>query len=124
MIQAHIHRICLALSTCTLMICGQAAAATNENANEPIMRKLIGEVKRCWTVPLFSTGVTVQVAISLDRNGNLIGKPALIKPKATKKYQEISQIALKAVVDCAPYRTVKEHPDKYDALSEVRFYFE
>ncbi|KAB2723387.1 hypothetical protein [Brucella intermedia] len=88
------------------------------------MRKLIEEVKRCWTVPPFTTGVTVQVAISLDRNGKLIGKPVLIKPKNTAKYREVSQIALKAAADCAPYRTVKAHPDQYDALKEVKFYFE
>nr|WP_181377354.1 cell envelope integrity protein TolA [Ochrobactrum sp. LM19] len=101
-----------------------SSARQNDPAMQRALESLIDQVKQCWTIRPYTTGVAVIVRVEFNRDGSISGSPTLHKPRHSPRYKDISQLALKAVADCAPYQAVRNNPHKYGKLREMLFYFE
>lgn len=90
-----------------------------------IVEQLKMAVTPCWLAPDTSKTppLVVTVKIQLAKDGSIIGQPKVLTPKKTKAYDLIAKNAVRAIMRCAPFKTIPENADLYDKLKDVNINF-
>jgi hypothetical protein len=76
---------------------------------------LVGQIKQCWNLlpSDINSGLNVRLMVSLNRDGTVIGTPAIISADASAAGGAIARAAQRAVMNCGPYRLSAEAYDEW-----------
>jgi hypothetical protein len=95
------------VATLTLSIMASTAAA------ESSLTSLVQQVQRCWKIPYGEPPAKVSMRVKLTRDGSIQGKPEVLSTSPNGRF---AAAAVQAILECAPYAAVKEHPEARDII--------
>jgi len=64
--------------------------------------RLVAQMHKCWTPRPPKVGLSVELIVDLDREGNVVGTPRLASNPG-RDTRQFADAAIKAVKDCGPY---------------------
>ncbi|MFJ7352586.1 hypothetical protein ACIQWS_00310 [Phyllobacterium sp. NPDC097923] len=81
-------------------------------------------VQRCWNRPEYKgPPLIVTLKVQLAKDGSIVGKPEILRPKKDKTFNSIAESAVRAIMRCAPFNTVPENPNLYEYLNKIEMSF-
>ena len=86
--------------------------------------RISAQLRECWRLPGSGGGASIPVVTvkwQLNRDGSLRGVPKVIGRRSSPTYRVAAENAVRAVVQCAPYRLPK---DKYEAWRVIEWDFD
>ncbi len=86
--------------------------------------RISAQLRECWRLPGGGGGSSIPVVTvkwQLNRDGSLRGSPKVVGRRSSPAFQVAAENAVRAVVQCAPYRLPK---DKYEAWRSITWDFD
>lgn len=92
---------------------------TDDRLAATFVEALVQRIRECWTVPpgAREANIVVKVRFGLNRDGSVIGVPAVQNPSADPLFDATARSAVAAVMECQAYGFLP--PDKYDLWKDL-----
>lgn len=118
------------LSLLLLVLASAPASADNKlsavgsKLPSDVVSKLRDKIAGCWNMPAGSPTAKLAVRFTLKRDGSIDEPPVIEKPSNDPALASYEQSVLRAVMRCAPYKLLAEHPNSYNNWRELIITFD